>query len=337
MAMGQRISQDRGSTIMEHKETSLPLGVKQSDWVDNALRVLALFLLQLLFFAAQAAVLGAETSLNNSNLYYLRVVALVALATLNGYVCGLGWFGIAHEATHRLYFEHKGLNDLVGGLAHALLGIPFQGFREFHHQHHQHTHVKGQDPKDDWQDYPFWVAFVGFHIAPRDWYCNSLRHIMTGGRHPWKLVADTICLALAYCYYRWVLPTFLGMPVTSCALPFQLAQAPINILRALTDHYGQPGATTSTTTSSSHPFAAQNYGRIVYANPVMEWLGSHGNYHALHHRWPTLPHGHYKEVFHRYRHDPWEVHDGYVGLLWSLSSRRHAYDDGIGIKTVKMK
>ena len=64
----------------------------------------------------------------------------------------------------------------MGGISHALLAIPFHGFTKFHQEHHKHTHIPNKDPKDAWQNYPFWIAFLGFHIAPRDWYYNSISY-----------------------------------------------------------------------------------------------------------------------------------------------------------------
>lgn len=282
---------------------------------DNVYRLVVLLCLQLSLFYLQTACLQ-ELEFESSWIGY----CLFSVPTcLNGFYCGLGFFGVGHESAHRLYFSNRILNDVAGGICFAMVGVPFHGFRKFHMLHHKHTHVKGKDPKGVWSNYPFWFALFSSQIAPAWWYWNTLQYIVSMLS---LFLSDACCIAAALGYYCILLPRVFGLPVSSCVIPFTLTQIPINILRAFTDHYGQPEANDN---------QYEGPGRIILTNDwFLEWLGCHANYHALHHRWPGLPHAHYKTMFERHRHLPWAVHDngyGYLGVLWSASTQRGSYGD----------
>ena len=282
--------------------------------IDNVYRLVVLLCLQLSLFYLQTASLQLEIKFA-----WIGRCLFAVLTCLNGFYCGLGYFGVGHESAHRLYFSNRTLNDVAGGICFGLVGVPFHGFRKFHMLHHKYTHVKGKDPKGVWSDYPFWFsAMFSSQIAPTWWYWNTIRNIVST---PSLFLSDAGCIAAVLGYYCVLLPKF-GLPISSCAIPFTLAQVPINILRAFTDHYGQPEA------SDNH---FEGPGRIILTNDwFLEWLGCHANYHALHHRWPGLPHAHYTTMFKRHRDLPWAVHDngyGYLGVLWSVSTQQGSYGD----------
>jgi fatty acid desaturase len=285
----------------------LPSGVQYADQVDNALRLVAIVLLQLAFFVLQ----------NYVSSFSIQWTYLVA--GLNGMYIGLGCSGVSHEACHRLYFRNKFLNDLAGGLTHAWLLIPHWGFTQFHHTHHQFTHVESKEPKDVWSHYPFWfAATIGAQLAPATWYAYFIQNSI---QNPTRFLADFLSLYSAYYYYVHLLPA-VGLPVQTCALPFTLLQIPINILRALTDHYGQPDARQN---KFEGPGRIILYHEHEYPWLVLEWLGCHGNYHAVHHKWPTLPHAHYKQVLQQNKHLNWAMHPGYIGILWQVRYDKGSY------------
>ena len=110
------------ATATPKTSQQLPLGVQNADETDNWLRLFALVGLQLLFFVFQTM---ATNAMENSDYRWSYTCLFWLMTFANGLYCGLGFFGVGHEATHRLYFRSRFLNDWTGGLCFAMVGVPF--------------------------------------------------------------------------------------------------------------------------------------------------------------------------------------------------------------------
>ena len=88
---------------------------------------------------------------------------LMPLAAVQG-VFFMGLLELNHQAVHRAFVTHRSVNEVVGTLAAALVGLNMVAYRYFHLEHHQHT-CDTEDPEGHlYADSPRTRLF--FFVAP---------------------------------------------------------------------------------------------------------------------------------------------------------------------------
>lgn len=114
-------------------------------------------------FAALAALYAASVALDSWLLWPLFALAQGTLF----------WslFVIGHDCGHGSFSRHRGLNALVGHLAHAPLLVPYHGWRTSHRLHHRHA---GHADRDE-----AWRPLSAEQAAALPWATRLLRDRLT--------------------------------------------------------------------------------------------------------------------------------------------------------------
>jgi len=220
---------------------------------------------------------------------------VVAAAVLGMALAQHGLAVLAHEAAHYRLYQQRWLNDLVGKLCGAPLGISMLTYRIIHRIHHNHLY-EPIDPD---------LALMAGYPRGRLYLLRKLAKDLTGittfknyryfkgtvvkpigdtssalhraARRDRKLVRGlhlaALALAIATGTWRWYLLLWL--------LPLVTVLQMILRLRAVCEH----GAVTDLST----PLKAA---RTTLAPTWLRWLlfPHHVNYHIEHHLYPSVPH-----------------------------------------------
>jgi len=259
-----------------------------------------------------------------------QLAVAVGFALVNGvFIIGLGV--LAHEAVHRVLFRSPFWNELIGGIASAMMLTPFHANRQFHLTHHGQAHQPGRDPENVMHNRPAWQAMtlgsmIGLALQHRLYLHNAIfRFREARFRH--RALTDTACLGIAVLFYVG-LPLLLGLDLLlTSGMTFLLFPLVFGF-RALSDHYGLPAVTPRGERQREIHDGTDWYGEVkpaevtgwvVLTNPVLTWLWSHVNYHEVHHKYPWLSHHYLPRVFEQTREQvPYRVVHGYTRSLLSL-------------------
>lgn len=213
-------------------------------------------------------------------------------------------FVLAHDAAHYRLFENRTLNDVVGGLFAAIVGISMRTYRVVHRLHHNHLYG-AQDPDVPLiAGYPRGKAYLARKLAKDLLGLTAFKtyayffgapaiNEATGARS--RPLDDTApALRAAARRDRWfVAALHVAMPALAFAaghaveylvlwlLPLLSILQPILRFRALCEHAAVPD-----TASAFHA------ARTTRAPGVIEWLlfPHHVNFHLEHHLYPSIPH-----------------------------------------------
>ena len=218
---------------------------------------------------------------------------------------------LAHETAHYRLFETRWLNDLVGWLASASIGVSTFSYRIVHRIHHNHLYeaidpdmpLQGGYPRGrayllgklakDALGFTFWKNYAYFFGAPgmnRD----------TGGKGgaTGDPLADTsAALRMRALRDRWLIVAFqvvlmgalalaghLGDYLLFWVLPMLTLYQAVLRLRAVLEHGAIADRTSPLTAARTNieiPWIAR-----LYLFPL------HVNYHIEHHLFPAVPHYH---------------------------------------------
>ena len=244
--------------------------------------------------------------------YWGSIVLVVALAHVWGYWLGYavafllmaGWqhalITLQHDAWHRLCFTSKRLNDFVGAWLYAYsVGMPYYHERRRHLAHHRRV---GHEDDPDWINYTnqgrvpasrLWRYLFGRLIGSllkgvagsllwgRKARVGADLDVPTRGpslfmEYVWVAVFQLLLLS-AFALFGFWWEYFLLW-----ALPLATVTSLCVSLRAFLEH--------------AHPENNPEPVARLYdfrATPVERFFVSpcHFNYHALHHAFPTIPHG----------------------------------------------
>lgn len=245
------------------------------------------------------------------------------------FIIGLGV--LAHEAVHRVLFRSPFWNELIGGIASAMMLTPFHANRQFHLTHHGQAHQPGRDPEGVMHNRPAWQALtlgsmIGLALQYRLYLHNAITRFREA-RFRHRALMDTACLAVAGLFYV-ALPLALGLdPLLTSGMTFLLFPLVFGF-RALSDHYGLPAVTPRGERQRQVEDGTDWYGEVkpaevtgwvVLTHPLLTWLWSHVNYHEVHHKYPWLSHQYLPRVFEQTREQvPYRVAHGYTRSLLSL-------------------
>lgn len=216
---------------------------------------------------------------------------------------------LSHEATHYRLFQSRAMNDGIGWLASALIGVSVYGYRVIHRIHHNHLYEKIDPDMPLQAGYPrgrtylyrklakdvagftFWKNYAYFFGAPamnRD----------TGGRggksgdpladttpalrrkamvDRWRVLLFQLALFAGFTWAGW-----LHFYLVLWVLPLLTLYQAVLRLRAVCEH-GAPADTASPLTAARTNVAVPLLARF-YLFP------HHVNYHIEHHLYPAVPH-----------------------------------------------
>lgn len=296
--------------------------------------VLFVVLLQLSFIVVDAAVreFGANW------FWIVKGALIVGFAVLNC-ILMIGLGVLAHEADHRVLFRSPLANDVIGGLAAAIMLTPFYANKQFHLTHHSYGHQPGLDPEDEMHHRPFWQAavigsLIGLYIQFRILALNLLQRPFDR-RRAGRSIKDLMFLAVAAVYFVAV-PLSFGIDLRLTVLPTVLVFPLVFTYRALSDHYGAPAVARKSqmredVTDGSDWYKPEDRikvtGWVVLTHPLLQWLWSSVNYHEVHHKYPYLSHAHLQDVFRHTRSQaPYLVAHGYTASLFNML-RRPYYEE----------
>jgi fatty acid desaturase len=319
---------------MSGYQVPAPAGQRIPEFENLFKFVLFVFLLQLSFAAADAAVheFGA-------NWPWIANGALVLGFAVLNCVLMIGLGVLAHEADHRVLFRNPLANDAVGGLAAAIMLTPFYANKQFHLTHHSYGHQPGLDPEDEMHSRPFWQAavigsLIGLYIQYRILALNLFQSPVDR-RCAGRAIKDLMFLAAAAAYFIAV-PQSFGIDLRLTVLPTVLVFPLVFTYRALSDHYGVPAVARKSqrredVTDGSAWYNPEDRirvtGWVVLTHPLLQWLWSSVNYHEVHHKYPYLSHAHLQDVFRHTRPQvPYLVVQGYTASLLNML-RRPYYEE----------
>ena len=199
-------------------------------------------------------------------------------------------FSLQHECVHYTVFRTRRLNDIIGNLCGAVIGLPHQFFRYEHCDHHTHTQISGDDPElialprtiGGYLLYlsalPYWrakltemVRHAAGRITPaeaRFLPAPARRAVIAEARAMLILYA---ALALAMLAFGWTAPLWFWL------VPLILGEPVMRFIR-MTEHVGRPTVAMM---------------RVNTRTNLVSWpwrfLCWNMNYHAEHHYAASVP------------------------------------------------
>ena len=215
-------------------------------------------------------------------------------------------FTLAHECTHQTPFETKRLNEVVGHLSSAAVGMSFTWFRYFHLAHHKYTNDPENDPElaggprpDTWADFALYLSGWGYWsdnarvlvtlaFGQPDAPYLPARQIPQMRREARILLAIYALAILSILvtpliWWLWLIPMLVGQPVLRLYLLAEHGRCP-------------PVANMFENT------------RTTFTTSLVRFLAWNMPYHAEHHCFPAVP-------FHRLP----DLHDDVAAHLKSTS------------------
>lgn len=199
-------------------------------------------------------------------LFALNTAAICWLA--DGWYCAgfvllqgcflVGMLELTHQAVHRRFVLAPAINEWVGSLAAALIGLNLTAYRHFHLEHHRHTCDESDpegllyagSPATRW----FWLGAPIAHLVV-DWEINGLasRYVPASRRTEWMKSNGFMALVLvgllvwaafsprsfllAYvvpmCLFGWI--DFLFSQAEHFAAPVRPVDARINVANVTLD------------------------------------------------------------------------------------------------------
>lgn len=196
-------------------------------------------------------------------------------------------FTLTHECTHQTPFDTRWLNETVGHVSGALVGLPFTWFRYFHLAHHRHTNDPERDPELTGGPRPTsWRRYLIYLSGWRYWVGNGRTLVLLAFGTPdapylpeRKISAmkrEARMLLLVYgvalaslllspaLFWLWLLPLVIGQPFLRLYLLAEHGLCP-------------PVADMFENT------------RTTFTNRAMRALAWNMPYHAEHHAFPNVP------------------------------------------------
>ena len=257
--------------------------------------------------AAEYAIVAAAVALGLAFDSIPATIAVILVIGTRQYALGEC---MAHEASHRNLSRVHWINEALGMLLTWPFLVTLGGYRRFHNRLH-HAVPLSDDDNSIYEDYEDWgLPLDGTPLTPfaAVWHMIvkpligviALRHAMkTVQDFYWDgdLVENTLMLVtwaamLTVFAYAGVLEPFL----IYWMVPWLLVMPVLNYWSEVGDHYRVDGAETRSNLSRwLNTLIAHNIG-----------------YHALHHRYPSIPWFRLPEAYALYRHELQEqVSDGY--------------------------
>jgi fatty acid desaturase len=234
--------------------------------------------------------------------------AVVAAAMLGLALCQHGLAVLAHEAAHYRLYQTRWLNDLLGKLCGAPLGISMLGYRVIHRIHHNHLYepidpdlalmagyprgrlyllkklLKDLTGVTTFKNYRYFRQSLARSKSPTanqsatdEALADTSSGLRKAARRDARLVGwahlAAIAVAIGAGWWRWYLLLWL--------LPLVTVLQMILRLRAVCEHGAVPDLST--------PLKAA---RTTLAPFWVRWLifPHHVNYHIEHHLYPSVPH-----------------------------------------------
>ncbi|MEL6563798.1 MAG: fatty acid desaturase [Pseudomonadota bacterium] len=196
-------------------------------------------------------------------------------------------FTLAHECTHQTPFASRRLNEVVGHVSSALVGMSFTWFRYFHLAHHKHTNDPAHDPEleggprpDTWRAYAVYLSGWGYWSGNLRTLWAMARDTLDapylpprqrqGLRREARWLLGLYAFALAslllspLLFWIWLLPLVLGQPALRLYLLAEHGMCP-------------PVADMFENT------------RTTFTNRIVRALAWNMPYHAEHHAFPNVP------------------------------------------------
>jgi len=193
-------------------------------------------------------------------------------------------FTLCHECTHKSPFRTSWLNEAVGWISGAMVGLPFLWFRAFHMAHHRFTNDPNRDPElaggakpNGWRPYLWHVSGVSVWAAQlRVLAGNAVGRInpdFVAARARAKIQIEAIVLILIYAglgllfpalFWLWLVPVAFGQPILRLYL--------------LAEHGRCPAVANMLENS-----------RTTFTNRLVRFLAWNMPYHAEHHTAPNVP------------------------------------------------
>lgn len=258
-------------------------------------------LLILAIVVATTLVVAASVATSQWSLLWVIVPAIFVIATQQHAL-----FVLAHEAAHYRLFPNRLVNDLVGRLLAAAVGLSMCAYRVVHRLHHNHLYAD-QDPDialhggyprgktylvrklaadvfglTAWKTYRYFLgspaanANTGVAQRPLD---DTLPALRQAARNDRWLVAG-VQLGMPACMVMLFGWGGLAMYLFLWVVPAITALQAILRVRAICEH-GAPSGYES----------ALQAARTTIAGPVLRFVlfPHHVNYHIEHHLYPAVP------------------------------------------------
>lgn len=254
---------------------------------------------------------GIESEINalqTSNIWHHLFYAIFPLMAvlgvmieLNAYHRGFGWnwigleyitgvilvvlgmnamFLLIHEGVHGILFPQKYLNYVVSVVIAIAGFVSFSAYQVMHLRHHDHLGDE-KDP-DDYHNYTdnpklIWLLHYNRLLWATILYLIFVPFLALkfgNSQQRFQIIFEYCLLIITYTIIFQFVPFSVFTSVW--LIPFCLTNFTINI-RGLTQH----GITDAT-----DPLIAS---RSIEANPVVQFLLVHENYHLEHHLFPSIP------------------------------------------------
>lgn len=197
---------------------------------------------------------------------------------------------LVHEAAHGLFCKNKTANEIAGILFGFYIFQPFYSYRHAHFVHHNILRDRELDPE------------AGFHLERSTWerlIIGALRNSSLLTRNALKQLRnpkatkkqrreswmDLSARLLATCFWATVI-ILMDWSVWYTVVPFLLMSGFVYSLRGTLDHHGLPATELR---NGKRNLAHEKLAYIVHTNPLVEFVWSNVNYHAVHHMYPTVP------------------------------------------------
>ena len=197
-------------------------------------------------------------------------------------------FTLLHECTHQSPFRSLWLNEAVGWITGAAVGLPFIWFRYFHLAHHRFTNDPARDPELAGGPRPQNLGSYTLHITGLPVWKSQVLTLFSnavgGGSGDFlpksvggKIQIESILLLLFYIVTAVYSFTVSGVLLWLWFVPILLGQ-PFLRLYLLAEHGRCPPVASMLENS-----------RTTITNRIVRFLAWNMPYHAEHHCFPMVP------------------------------------------------